>query len=319
MIKLNQHSAIAGRFQIEKHTVDESGAEVPGSRHVATPWTNNLITDSGLDNMSSSTFMRQCSIGAGNAEPSPADVELGSTLATTSGSTALGPRDVDAGFNSIVGTYVFGQGEGVGIISELGVRPTSGPITTRALIRDQDGNPTTITKGPMDVLTVTYQLREYPDLTDTVSQVENPHTGVTYDVVSRGLSANWGGRLDLWHRLGPMQLQSGTTRDGNKLSALSSSDLLPPTDSAPSSSTNGATTNVPEGYVSGSFYQDMICTFEEDTGNASGGIGSVSIGRENTTAGQPFFFQASFDPPIDKDNTKTLIITLRKSWGRYEP
>lgn len=34
---------------------------------------------------------------------------------------------------------------------------------------------------------------------------------------------------------------------------------------------------------------------------------------------QPFLLQASFDPPIDKDNTKTLIITLRRSWGRYEP
>src|SRR5699024_6140758 len=103
------------------------------------------------------------------------------------------------------GTYVFPPGVATGIIAELGVSGTSGPITTRALIRDENGSPTTITKGPIDELKVTYQIREYPDQGDTISQVTNPHTSEVYDVVVRGIGVGASRRMNDWAQFGPIR------------------------------------------------------------------------------------------------------------------
>lgn len=308
---------MAGRFQIEKHTVDESGAEVPGSRRVATPWTSNLITNSGLDNMAGQYFAARCMIGAGNAAPTIEDTQLGSQLAVVTGTVVQGPNSTVEGYNSIVGTYVFGQGVGTGIISELGVAPPTGNITTRALVKDEGGSPTTITKGPMDVLTVTYQIREYPSTSDTVEELVNPHTNVAYTVTGRGWHVEGGARLWSWHQFGPIVVGDATSRpylDNAPLSAVSAN-----LSSRPST---GRVADVPvlSAYVPGNYFRDIVLTFDESRGNVEGGANKLVVGYASTAPWAiPFFLQSAFDPPIDKDNTKTLIITARKSWGRYEP
>lgn len=312
MITLEQKSRMSGHFMIEKHQVDPDGNEIPGSRKVVAPWQDNMVVDSGLDNMAAAGFMARCSVGAGNAAPAAGDTELESILATVNGSVAQGPRDTDEGWNSIVGTYVFGQGVATGIIAEVGVRPSSGNLTTRALIEDENGNPATINKGPMDVLTVTYQMREYPDQADTVSQVTNPHTSQVYDVVQRTLNGLWAGRMKHWHDYGAV------TRENLGNYVTVSNAPLVDWDAAFAGSAGNSSSNSRPAYTAGNYYADIIHTWNEGAGNIVGGISRAVIGNTagNDGARQPFFLQASFDPPIDKDNTKTLIITLRKSWGR---
>lgn len=318
MITINSNSGMAGRFMCEMHTVDENGMELPNSRRVVAPWQDNLITDSGLDNLAGTWWMSECQIGSGNSPPSVSDVALQAPLATQSGSVVAGPNNAAEGWNSVVGTYVFGQGVGTGVISELAVRPSSGSnITTRALIKDSDGEPTTIAKGPMDVLTVTYQIREYPDQTDTVTVVENPHTSVQYNVVSRALYGTHYLRLNAWNRRGAF------STGGNANTGLHvDNSALTPWNSAYTALTGTAKHATLASYVPGTYRLDGTFTFTESDGNVSGGISRILIGAASTShqnGDQGFFMQASFDPPIDKDNTKTLIITLRKSWGRHTP
>lgn len=311
MITLSQNSGMAGRFMVEMHTVSSDGSEIPGSRRVVAPWQDNLITDSGLDNMANADFMGRCSVGAGNTAPTAGDTELASLLDSVNGIVARGPAGDD--FVSVVGTYVFGQGRATGIIAEVCVRPSSGSITTRALIEDENGDPTTIAKGPMDVLTVTYQLREYPDQGAPVTQVTNPHTSQVYDVTQMTHSGLNPDRLLGWHNTG-----AANVGDQSALPLVTVSGLTSWDGSRPSTTVAGRASlkQVPP-YVPGTYSREVVATFNENSGNLAGGIQSFVSGVVTTANwGDAFHIQASFDPPIDKDNTKTLIITLRKSWGR---
>lgn len=223
------------------------------------------------------------------------------------GTLSAGPATED--YSSVVGSWVFPPGSATGIIAEIGVGPNSGNLTTRALIRDENGNPTTITKGPIDSLTVTYQLREYPDKTDTSYQVTNPHTSQVYDVVSRTVGGTAGSRLLVWAQQGA--ISAGTT---NSYRYSAASSALSPWDGGYVTGALDSSRSL-QSYTPGSHYRDIVITWSEGSGNVDGGITRIGT----TAAPNPFRIQASFDPPIDKDNTKTLRITLRKSWGRYVP
>ena len=97
----------------------------------------------------------------------------------------------------------------------------------------------------------------------------------------------------------------------------------------PSTSTIGAITAVPSGtatdigtmglalqaYTNGNFYRDNVVSLGPTLGNAAGGIGAMSLlyGAFPIITGQ---WQFAFSTPIPKDNTKTLSLTVRYSWGR---
>lgn len=312
MITFASNSKMRGMFKIERHKVDHAGQEVPGSREVVAPWQDNLITDAGLDNLGSTNWMRVCHLGAGNAAPSFSDTALQSPIAEVSGNVAAGPTGT--GYSSALGTYVFGQGVAVGIIAEIGVSPPGGSLTTRALIVDENGDPTTITVGPIDVLTVTYQLREYPDTSDTTTQVTNSHTSVTYAVVQRALYSEHSHRVVVWHLTGPVGNPSGY---GQSRPRAASGGLRPPQQDDPQGTT--ASSGASPAYVPGNHYKDVTGTWDESVGNISGGITRIEIGEMSNNPQSfhsSFGFQASFDPPIDKTNAKVLTVTLRRSWGR---
>lgn len=310
MTIIHQNSKMAGRFMIERCQIAPDGSEIPGSHEVVAPWQDNLITDAGLDHMGGGGWMGRCHIGAGNTPPSFSDTSLVSSLASRTGNIEQGPSDDD--FCSVVGTYVFPPGEGTGIIAEIGVSPggVGTALTTRALVRDENGNPTTITKGPIDQLTITYQMREYPDKGDTVQQVTNPHTAQEYTVTTRTYGGADSSRMYAWTgTFGPVTEHSA--------SFPRVTQGLAPWDSNPSAVSgvaNGSLSTVP--YTSGNNYRDVRAIFTETQGNRVGGISSVSLGSSGTSTTVPFRIQAAFDPPLDKDNTKTLTLTFRRSWGR---
>lgn len=310
MITLKQNSRMRGLFMIERQKHNPDGSPIPGTKEVVAPWQDNLLLDSGLDNLASNNWMTRCHLGAGSAVPDPGDTALASSLGSVNNLASMvteGPSTED--YASVVSSWVFPPGTATGIIAELGVGPSTGNLTTRSLIKDEDGNPTTITKGPIDSLTVTYQIREYPDKGDSSYQVTNPHTSQTYDVVSRTIGGTGGSRLRGWHQEGP--IASGTV--GAHRFHAANSPLTPWDGSYVTGQQDSS--KVLQSYTPGSYYRDVVVTWSEASGNVSGGITRIGA----TSINQPFRIQASFDPPIDKDNTKTLQITLRKSWGRYVP
>lgn len=309
MTTLKQNSRMRGLFMIERQKHNPDGSPIPGTKEVVAPWQDNLILDSGLDNLGGSNWMRRCDLGAGSSPPAAEDTALESLLGTrVYSSFSAGPTHPD--YASVVGEWVFPQGEATGIISELGVGPTSGFLTTRALVRDENGAPTTITKGPIDSLTVTYMIREYPDKGDQTYEVTNPHTSQVYSVTSRTIGGTGQDRLVKWHENGPNW--------GNNLSSrrsAASSDPMAPWDSTSYTNVGAATTASEVSYIPGSYYRDLVNVWNEGSGNLPGGIVSIRPASTNNTGK----IQAQFDPPIDKDDTKTLSITTRKSWGRYVP
>jgi hypothetical protein len=77
-----------------------------------------------------------------------------------------------------------------------------------------------------------------------------------------------------------------------------------------SSETSGSSTVA--SYTNGTFVRDSTMTLTPSQGNLSGGIGCILLNYTATS----MTFQYHFDTPIPKDNTKTLTLTARFSWGR---
>lgn len=303
---------VAGYFKIEAHHADDSGNEVPGSRRVLADWFPNLITNGGLDMLSDNTFMNAVQVGTSTATPAITDTSLGARVAGVAAqSFAQGTPGAANVYSSVVGTYVFALGAAAGNLAEIGAAPAStGAVFSRARILDGSGNPTTLTVTAIDILTVTYELRLYIDQTDvTGSFVVN---SITYNTVSRPcyMGAN---KASNWR-------QRGLNADGqtNELWTYASTSTLGAVTSVPSnnSGTSGYNGGL-AGYTNGNYYRDIVWNFSVLQGNATGGVGAVAMANYNDRWALPT--QVSFSPPLPKDNTKTMTITIRCSWGRYTP
>src|SRR5690606_4774599 len=80
----------------------------------------------------------------------------------------------ERGWYEITVSHQFGQGQAAGNLSEIGIQhtSTSGPLWSRALILDGQGNPTTITVLPDDFLTCYYTLRIMIPKEDAVFHID---------------------------------------------------------------------------------------------------------------------------------------------------
>ena len=302
----------AGYFQIEKHQVDADGSEIPGSREVIAPWFQNLITNGGLDMLAAPNSSQFVQLGTSNTTPQFTDTALGNRIAGVQrNNIAAGPSG--AGYVSCVQTYVFAQGAVVGIIAEIGTSQASATsaLFSRALILDGSGNPTTLNITAIDVLTVTYQVRLYPSQADVVSTIGSYTTTTrVVDGLNSQRALNW---------IGLIGTNSGgafgnTTHNGP---LAGWSDPQPNNASGISSSGGSAAT-----YVAGNHYRDISVSFSVSQGNAGGGGITVICIAWDATGGNarlPWKHQIHFSPPIAKDNTKTLDVVSRLSWGRYSP
>lgn len=192
---------LAGAFMVEKGKALADDPLTPaGPMEVAAPWTDNVITDVGLNNMGaalSKNIMRACQIGSSNATPSTGDTTLGTRLASsvTRISRSINKQLTTLPYYLDVFTvYRFAAGVGTGDIKELGIASATGdtsgsgmsptaPLFSRTLPVDGSGNPTTVTKLADEIVDVTYRLRYYLDTSDVV-EVRNVD-GVDYTLTLR--------------------------------------------------------------------------------------------------------------------------------------
>lgn len=307
MSNVHANLGLAGYFKLDVVSADAEGNPIPGTER-SSGWFQNLITNTGMDMLGGADWIRRCFIGTGNTEPQFTDTALAAQTAFANGGTSNGPVDNTEKWTSLIGTYVFAQGAVVGNMQEIGIGNTSNQLFSRALIRDGAGNPTTLTVTAIDILTVTYQLRLYRPADDIVTTITN--SGVTYTVTSRTARQMTGASLGDWESYGspfsayPRQMY---TYSGN----------IGTVDGAPASQSGSRTeSTTEEAYVPGTYYRQATFNFSTTEGNAAGGIRSVINGVNGP---EPVFVQAQFDPPIAKDSTKTLAITMRISWARHTP
>lgn len=310
---LHTHTPLAGRFKMEAVSVNADGTE--RRRPLTDGWVDNRITNGGLDSIGLAgnrvEIVRSCQVGAGSTAPADTDVALDSFVALTTSLNGAVLEGHDTTGSPSFGwrrwTFRFGQGAAAGNLTEIGIGylTTAGSLFSRALIKDGSGAPTTITVLSTEFLDVTYEVRCYQPSAD-VSSVETIE-GVNYDVVRRQRRINY---KQYWFAHLPEAFYFQDQGGDSLGHEVAEAGLVSETGDQ-SSSTSG--TGGAWAYTSGNYYADKTTTFGISQANYATGIGSV---LHNTGMGA---YQYGFTPKIPKDNTKSLTITTRHSWGRYAP
>ena len=214
MLELNQNLGIAGEFQVIVRQAD-------GSVRIDTGMQKNLILDNGLKYYLSQKMMNDNAeeedpkgtmfsglvVGSGNQQPTNTEVKLQSFIAHTSTQrgTEWGKteptKDQHPNFVKVWKrtTFIFDNIKNQNI-SELGLVANYWDkynsqlskyekrylLTTRALIKGNDGHPLTITVLEGEVLEVIYQINMYVDIRRQTGEFklttylagQNPGTGV---------------------------------------------------------------------------------------------------------------------------------------------
>ena len=128
---------------------------------------SNLITDNGLRAIVTSGLgISNAHVGTGTTEPTFADVKLANPIAQTSTGSGVGSASYRSRTEPPFWTQrgvkrTFVPGVGTGILTEIGMAPGAdlSLVHTRTLIKDSNGNPTSITKLADDFLDITYTVR----------------------------------------------------------------------------------------------------------------------------------------------------------------
>src|SRR5690606_14243926 len=283
---------------------------------------DNLITNTGMNrigevttNTSSSitAFRNLCGrfvVGSGSAEPQFTDTALQNPVAFASSDVSLVSEssNYERGWYEITVRHQFGQGQAAGNLSEIGIQHTSasGPLWSRALILDGQGNPTTITVLPDDFLTCYYTLRIMIPKEDAVFNIDVDYgeDGIVPTVVTgRPLNANSSSATIGWG------LQTAIT-GGYAVLEFYTGGLAAPTASTPLGSYIGRTSGfsvVP--YVPDSFERYITRTNGLNEHNSP----NLRTARLDALMG---CWQIEFDPPLQKDNTQTMQVTFGYSWAR---
>lgn len=273
-------------------------------------WFDNLITEIGLNRIGTGGVGDNCRVGSGSTPATVDDTTLASWVANTTQifSHVQGNATTAPYYGWCRRTYRFPAGAAAGNLSEVGIGWGAGggnPVFSRALIRDTDGNPTTITVLSDEVLDVVYELRNYAPTDDVSFNVTI--AGVVYAFVMRpsSVTANWAttGILD-YGTATPVQAYDAYVMEG-PIGTVTQN---------PAGATYSANSSVaPQTYVNNSKERAFVSTWALDAGNVPGGIGAFWLTRTYETFGS---FQMSITPKMVKDNTKVLSITFKISWAR---
>ena len=280
---------------------------------------DNLITNTGMNRVGEVTasggifaFNSLCGrfvVGSGSAEPQFTDTALQNPVAFASSNSVWENEssNYERGWYELTVRHQFNQGQAAGNLSEIGIQHTSasGPLWSRALILDGQGNPTTITVLPDDILTCYYTLRIMIPKEDAVFNIDVDYDedGIVPTVVT--------GR--------PVNADSSQTPNGWGLQTVGLSGslrfytggLAAPTALNPLGSNTGGQVNsfsiVP--YITDSFERYVTSAHGVNELNSQ----ELRTARMEALMGT---WQIEFNPPLQKDNTQTMQVTFGYSWAR---
>lgn len=281
-----------------------------------TPEFHNLVLTTGLARMAVDTWINRCCVGTGNSTPVASQVALDNFLASTK-TTALGTTDTGGIQVTEAPFYWFGRstwrfnvGVATGNISEVGLGWGDSNLWNRALVKDIEGNPTTITVLADEYLDVISEVRIYPkestgvfNLVDKFGDIISTHSFTAKPRFSSG-DAGWVVKTVGLYR--------------NRF-FYSSSAQLPnsPTEgiSEATASQSAKTTALTAG-------MRCDCTLSSSEGNNVKAQTTFAIGLENLMCGNnnpQCGYNWIIDPPIPKDAETILTYSFTLTWGNYEP
>lgn len=296
---------IKGRFKLMAVKADGSGA-----RKLAE--FDNLILNSGLDYFCSNqdtSALAYVRVGSGSTPPAPSQTDLVSQI-SGAGDYVRGTAAISSSapyWFSRTRTWRFAAGAAAGNIAEIGVGwATAGDtLFSRALVLDQNGNPTTVTVLNDEFLDVTYTLTCYPSAEDSRTTLNL--AGSSYEVMSRISYAGvvnqfvQTGNVLTQHPLRYMEFVAAAAGGAGPITGgpdLSQALVVYPT-----------VTRQP--YTAGSFISEVALRFGLEDINVSGGVGSLLLSPSSFCR-----YQIEFTPKLPKTNTQVFTLNFRLTFTR---
>lgn len=262
----------------------------------------NLITDLALEAMSSKGVpgggWTNMFAGTGNRTPVPADVSLVAPVANASASLNYGNRavwDSTTGEKVHTGTGTFRAGSFQGqSLAEVGIGRVVSELYSRSLIKDANGDPTTITVLVDEELRVTYTLRIAPPAS---SEVKITMKGIEYTLSMRDRRT--------FRNLSPGPAAEFGTRASLAWSAISAPDNNGQTKTAYLSGAAGT------GIIQVPAQSAQIMRIQPADANWTEGIQYL---RWETPAGREL--EIKLDPPLVKNSLERVDITVTHIFNR---
>lgn len=275
----------------------------------------NVITDQGLNDLAAyalSTLTSYVAVGTGSREPSVVTPALEAEVARTNASGTFAVENAWAANNEYCYyrvTRVFSQAQANANLAEIGCgRQATGPLFSAQLIKDANGNPTSIPKTSEYELRVVYEVRIYPPIDDVTISV--PFNGVNRDLTVRpGALGSPGNNFWLQSAFGGMPSTNGTSESTGHLSVSDLVDrTLRPSQNVSLYKNSGV--NTP--YVAGSYYVEQTMTWDAARAN--------SLMKTFVWNGVGALFQISLGAAgLIKNNTQKHEIVARAHWARHNP
>lgn len=273
----------------------------------------NLIVNAGMDALGTSRaldLMSYCAVGTGNTAPAVTDIALEVELARTNSDGGFPDTKGTAAGNEYAWfkrTRSFTTAQANGNLTEVGMfRLSAGaPMFCRQLLKDELGNPTTITKTSEFELRVIYEYRVYPNLADVIySAVVN---GAPMDVTARPalIGFHWDAATDFPGGATLNNVFDATTYAG-AAAALGAVTARP---NGTESAVAAFGDLVLAAYVNGSFSRDATITWVSSKSNYPDVKAFMPGGRCHP-------HQHLLAAPIAKTNTQKLVLNVRQSWAR---
>lgn len=315
----------AGRFDLVAHKVVtgedgspllENGNNVltGESRNLAS--FENLILDSGLNRLGTGGVIDGACVGTGTTLPENSQTSLASLLRVTSTQqsvTELAGSTTAPYYAEWQIVYRFAAGTAAGNLSEVGLgwnanagANTMGGLWCRALIKDSQGNPTTITVLSDEVLDIVYTLQLHPPTSDITGTFNL--SGEAYQYTLRPAWVN--------KRTYPNSWEAGRTLGGIFSFGVGGfTDGIGSVTSGPSGTYGFGMTLTKQTYVNDSKQCVFNVNADLNAANLAGGIRSMHFDLCGS-CWQAEFSRVSDGAAIPKNNTNVLTLPFWVSWDR---
>lgn len=294
------------------------------------PWVENLITNRGLDELGLLSGVARmnayCIVGSNSTTPAFTD-EVTTEVGYTSGTQFAIDHVSDTNeryYKSNVYKYVINPSTNINI-SDLGL--SSGAknlsnqfyLSTRALIKDQFGVPTTLSLLSTEVLNIYYEIRIYaPKLSEAITTqvvgLDNDGTIENYNLTIQPYnlySSTWVNNFSNIFYNPRVFIYSASSTNNTTFTTSPSGTV----------STGVTSTNI-HPYVQGTYQRGL--DYSMDTSTTSGvewtNVNSLGI----TTSGSLGYWEIKIEKesdgsPLTKTQYQQFDITFLASWGRLVP
>lgn len=309
-----------GYFKVEKFEATSDGSI--GKKNFETPWQKNLILNTGLDKVGTRNQLtgsnpgfedvHYCHVGTGSAEPLAGDVDLQSKVL---GHDFVSVESLKHTSESPLyvyqrRTFQFDPAEVNYNLTEFGVGwsdISTNNLFARALFRDEEGNPVTITKLSTEFLRLTYEFRLYPSA-ETGAHVGSIMFGGTECQVYVFRNFSDAGICTSLYSYRNVKTEGTSSAPPETWPTRSIQNSLSPPSGTAISVTHAA-------YVDGNYYRDATYSAGFQSHNYNNGIVClVYSGAGLLVGGRGVYI--GFNPPLPKTDLFSFDITLRNSWGR---